>query len=299
MQNLQKIKNSIEQDFNIKLQNFIPVEVGQVSKVFFATLNNKEIVIKYTKGFNSYPKEIFYYKTIQNNPKIKIEIPQLIDYIESPQNIEFPCIVMSKISGNSLAQQFGNRILPQNIAKQMGTLLKQLHLTKTNNFGYIDNSLNDLKGHCNTLKEFYETEYKFNEKINYLFDQKYINENQKLNCENILNEILNTNFQQSILIFNDYQQHHLFTDGTNITGIIDPGNAIASIKEHDIGQTLVFLHKDNHKDFLNSYGITDTTLVYKFAVLIGAFKCANNFKSQKTEQAETRLKIFEDLLNEI
>jgi len=99
-EDLNYIQQCIEKDFGLPLSNFRPTGSGRVSHSFFAEINNKEVVVKYTKSNNSYPKEIFFYNSVRKH--VPINVPNIIDYRENSNALGFPCLIISKIPGNPL-----------------------------------------------------------------------------------------------------------------------------------------------------------------------------------------------------
>jgi len=173
----------------------------------------------------------------------------------------------------------------------MSNILKRIHFIKTRGFGYIDikGRPEDLKGHCKSLKELYEGEMKITQKLDYLLKNGYINQNVHTSLHDNYLEIITSKFGNPILVFNDYQTCNIFSDGFHVTGIIDPGNAMSCLKEHDIGLALVFLEPKYWELFVTGYGYRNEKTVLQFGALLCAFKTTNNFMSGKLDLAQPRL----------
>jgi len=293
---IDQLKLTIEKDFGIKLDFLTQTTSGQVSNVYHSKLNGEDVFIKFTKSFNSYPKEIFYYNSIRHLP---IDVPKIIAYKEKPDLLGFPTMIISKISGKPVGETFRDKSIPEDIILEMGNLLNKIHTIRTKGFGYIDQNVEGLEGPYDNLPDFYNENYKFFEKFSFLHKGGWISEEDLNKLNEIYSNILNTKYEEPMLIYNDFQPAHIFTDGKHITGLIDPGNSFSCVKEHDIGLSLLFLDQKYWNSFLKGYGYSNNKLALEFSAILTAHKAAGSFKSNGSNKGQKRIEILKVLLNEL
>lgn len=181
----------------------------------------------------------------------------------------------------------------------MGIVLNKIHTIKTRGFGYIDQNVEELRGPYTNLVDFYNENYKFLEKFSYLHKGGWISDEDLNKLKNIYSNILNTKYEEPLLIYNDFQPTHIFTDGKHITGLIDPGNSFSCVREHDIGLSLLFLDQKYWYSFLKGYGYSNSKLTLEFSAILTAHKAASSFKSDSANKGKKRIEILKEILNEL
>ncbi|MDO8656268.1 MAG: phosphotransferase, partial [Nanoarchaeota archaeon] len=100
-----------------------------------------------------------------------------------------------------------------------------------------------------------------------------INQEESQRIRKILQEIKELHIPQGFFLHGDVHGVHIFSDGSDITGIIDPGYAMSGDPRLDVAYTHYFLTPQERIHFNEGYGdVANDPAVSKYFLLIAIDK---------------------------
>ena len=113
----------------------------------------------------------------------------------------------------------------------------------------------------------------------------------------IWNRISHLEVDQASLVHSDYHGGHIFTDGQNITGLIDFTDATADDSRYDIANALFFQSPEERVVFRKGYGeLAEDPMVHDYILFVAINKVGWRHKKGMLDGAAKALKKFREEL---
>ncbi len=255
---------TIKQIFNKhnleNIKNFKKIASGVSNPVY--SINNKYILrIKNDNIKHKFQKETYLYNLIKQ--KTKLPVPKTIAINSSKDIIPNEYMITTKLPGKTLKQTVPslNNKLKQNLAKELGTALAQLHSIKFKHSGQFS-----IKNKSQNFKKIKAQSWSRNIQKDYTKALKTLKSNNLLN-KTLINKIknmlktnkhlLNIKFVPS-LIHSDFNSENILIHKNKISAIIDYEWSFSGHSEYDLGTIQRRLFQavnlnDQKQDFFKAY----------------------------------------------
>ncbi len=273
----------VQSDFGLTINRSHKIEGGTVNEAYVVETSKGDAIVRIAKERNSFPFEIWAYTRFK---AIGIPCPEVIAYQERPSGIGFPTMILEKISGNPLKDVELSPEKEDLSYEEMGAILRKIHSITVEGYGYFQFNEGVARGKDSSWGQYLESSGARGN-LHHLLENGFISPSEF--------EILLGNYEalvvlpvsKPVFVYNDFHSVHVFTDGDEITGIIDPGNAIAGDPRYDIAMSLYFQNDRQQESFKNGYGVlANDPEVDKYLLFIAAQKVALRHKAGRDNVAK-------------
>ena len=293
------LEDTINEVLDEKIQKLkIVNNIGKYSIAYFSTLaDNTNIVIKITTKRNSYPTEIWVYNEVA---KHGVPVPDLIFYTEKLKGIDLPCLIISQISGSSLASKNIPEEFERAIYGEIGRVFSKIHKVKLENSFYgFGVFFKNTKDSFYNWHSFILSIHDYIDSIKFLFKNGTINFEQKEIILSLEEMIINHRFSK-VLNHGDLGPDHIFLENNNVVGVIDPGNSFAGPAEYDLAYFAVYVNEYQFKYALDEYDeVLNIEYIYIYMIVISVHKAAEAQKIFNYEKAEYFIVVINNIVRKI
>ena len=161
-------------------------------------------------------------------------------------------LIQNEIEGRELYNFKDDERIPTELLKAAGKTMSQMHKVTLPGFGKITTENGKLRGKYDTWADFISAR---KPDPVHLRNHDLVSETD---LEILAQKIAKTSeapIFQSVLLHNDLHTGHIFTDGTEITGIIDWDRALVGDPHWDLAVTFSYLNETEINDFKEGYGV--------------------------------------------
>lgn len=294
----ESFKNAIKSDFDIEITNVEKVEKGYDSQVYKANIQDKVVFIRINKNPNLFKVESIGYEIFK---KQGIPVPKIIAYKENPPLIGYSTMIMSSAKGTTINEadiSLGQRDV---IYERIGELLKTIHKTKLEGFGFLKVTNQRLVGEFLTWQDYRKSREQRNHRdFNFLVDKNFVTNEESLKIKKIYDEIALLNFGKASLLHRDVHTNHIFIKGDSVTGIIDLGGLMAGDPRYDIANSLVFQNHREQEHFIKGYGkLAEDPMVNKYLITIVIAKIFFRSKDKIKGNVKLLFPVLKDALRKL
>ncbi len=248
--------------------------LGEANEVYDVTTTSGEAVIVRVshEEYEAFGKEKW---AIEQCQKVGVPVPKvlLVEDVRTDGKFRSICI-LEKLKGEPLMERVrDDSIDKQNrdtILKETGKLLSKIHSVKTKKFGWLDENG---CGHQDSWTEFILKRTKDTKRYKEVAAKINLDPSLIDRAAEILTQHQDVYSQvEPRLLHGDLGFEHIFVDGSNITGIIDWGNAASGDPIHDFAWWN-FFHKDDETGLLLMEGYENKDLFKsEFALKLNLYK---------------------------
>jgi aminoglycoside phosphotransferase (APT) family kinase protein len=264
------LKECLEKIFKKTLAMPVPVaDMGKFSQAYNSKLEDEDIVINTTRGRNSYPAEIWVYEKLSY---LGVPVPSVMFYCESLPLLSIPCLVISRIAGETLASIKLRKQYEKDVYGMAGKILGKIHsirLTGTP-YGYgafatdFSERFDCWEDFLFRLRDIPRTIQRLADDVIDIRYTDYLNR--------VAEDVVAHRFE-SVLIHGDLGPDHLFILKGKIVGVIDPGNSFAGPPEYDLAYFGVYVNPIHLRYALDQYvGHYEMDKVNHYMCIISAHK---------------------------
>lgn len=281
----------IKKDFNLDISDLIEVQGGWSSKVFKGKLESEYVFIRLNTDSKIYPAEILAYKELQ---KKGIPTPRIISHQENPETIKYPIIIMTQAPGILLGKGINASIFEYEQYKQVGKILRTMHEIVLPGYGKLFSKNNILEGEFSNWQQYIDSQCEHDSSnLEYLFDHSLINDYQKGRLQEVREELKDVYTNPGVFVHRDMHSAHIFTEGENISCVIDLGSCMSGDPRYDIATSLSFQTDEQEKAFIEGYGpLALDPVVQKYLLIIAANKMAFRHKRNLPDALEQITRVF-------
>lgn len=273
--NLAPIEFAIKQNFEISIDNLAPIpaqDLGDNCEVLSGFYNGQKVFVKLLENPRDFQVEAAAFKLLGEHG---IASPKVLGLIEQVGGIGKAMIVETAAEGRPLSQLNQEEQSPE-LFEKAGKYLKSIHDIKLEGFGPLDVSGDVVKGTMSTWKEnveFHQHDFDF------LIKQGLITEDELKILQNTYQKLLHASLPTASFIHGDFGKSHIFTDGKEITGVIDFGNAYAGDPRKDLATANFFMSPTETESFNKGYGaMTSDPLMPYYRLMLAATKLEYRIK---------------------
>jgi aminoglycoside phosphotransferase (APT) family kinase protein len=243
--------------------------------------DGKEIVIKLTRGRNSYPVERWVY---HEYARVGVPAPQALYYSARLQGIGYPCLVMTMIDG---VPPFTVEAQRAGLYDDVGELLGKMHAVPVPapRFGlgaFLPSA--EAKRYAD-WPEFVTAHHAHPASGEYL-RQNGLWSDEAGDLAQLCVMIAAHQFR-CVLNHGDFGPDHLIVRAGRITGVIDPGEAFVGPPEYDLAHMALYISERQLRQALSHYhGYLDLEMVYAYAAVIALHKAARAHRAGNATRAD-------------
>lgn len=213
--------------------------------------NGRRLIIKLTRGHNSYPVEAWVYRELRN---AGLPVPEVLAYRARLPQLDTPCLILSMLDGTPLFTQSFTTELEQRIYRETGTLLARIHATTLPHlrFGlgaFLSKSTEALNA---SWYRFLSTYHAHRRAGQLLLDKGLLPGWTNADIDAIDARIALDTFPV-VLNHGDFGPDHIFVHHQEVVGIIDPGQAFAGPAEYDLAYLACYLSDQQLRYVLGGY----------------------------------------------
>lgn len=287
--NKSDLKSRIRSELGLDVENITPLdaeELGDNSEVYRATQGGEKVIIKLLANDYDLQLEQAIFSLYNS---YDIPSPNVRGLLLSSEN-QKALIIETEIEGTPISN------LENNVAiyEKVGQVLKNIHNIKIEGFGGLDITDDGLIGSAKNWKENVE-EYKID--FAALQKQGVIDESTRIRLDQAYKIILNADLPRASIIHNDFQPQHVFSDGENITGIIDVSSSYAGDPRMDIAYMQYHLEGDELEAFNRGYGeLATDPLMPAYRVMVAISKIDYRVERGYTYRLPAGLKMLSKML---
>lgn len=294
----ESFENAIKSDFGLEITNTQKVEKGYSSQVYKANLRDKVIFIRINEKPGLFKVESIGYKIFE---KQGIPVPKIIAYKENPPLIGYPTMIVSSARGITINEADISLEQKDVIYERVGELLKKIHETKLEGFGFLKATDRGLVGEFLTWQEYRKSREQRNHRnFNFLVDKNFVTGEESLKIKNIYNEIALLDFGKASLLHRDMHTNHIFVKGNSVTGIIDLGCLLAGDPRYDIAVSLIFQNYREQEHFKKGYGkLAEDPMVNKYLIIIVIAKIFSWSKDEIKGDVEVLFPVLKSALEKL
>lgn len=255
---------------------------GHRSIAFRAHLvNGVEVIIKLTRGRNSYPAEQWVH---HEYARAQVPVPQVVFYSECLPGIGCPCLVMTMIDGVPLFDEVAADI---GLYGEVGELLGKMHAVAlpAERFG--------LGAFLSTATEWHHSWSTFVTVLHaHPASGEYLRRHKMWpDCTEDLS-LLSTKISghrfRCILNHGDFGPDHILVRYGQIAGVIDPGECFAGPPEYDLAYIAIYISDLQLQQILNRYpGQLNLDMIHVYASVIALHKAARAHQVNNTIRANS------------
>ena len=152
-------------------------------------------------------------------------------------------VIQKAITGQELLAYQEDKVLLGNLLERSGPILHKIHGIELPKFGQLKVTNGMLEGNFETWREYLET---VRPNTDYLVEHEFITINEERHFNQIFDQLLEREIEQGSLLHNDFHPVHIFSDGEEITGVIDWDRALIGDPCYDLAVTRVCLNMEMH-----------------------------------------------------
>jgi aminoglycoside phosphotransferase (APT) family kinase protein len=270
------VQSTLADDFGMRVDGLArldPEEIGDSSQVFSAQLEGQRIIIKTIENdHGTYPVEIVSLELLR---KHGIPVATPLGHREKVKYLDQPMVIQTALTGFPLDHlEKPEKLLA--LTEEAGKILRKIHKIKLEGFGKLEIRNGQLHGQSsswkNSLLEYNPNGVGFNDTA-YLVDNGFISPDEAKKIERVFAQILEVDLPQAAFVHNDFHKYHLFTDGEQITGVIDMGAVSAGDPRFDLAKSHFYLSKEERAAFDQGYGeLASDPLVARYSLLVAGRK---------------------------
>lgn len=240
-----------------------------------------EVVIKLTRGRNSYPAEQWVH---HEYARAQVPVPQIVYYSASLPGIGCPCLVMTLIDGVPLFDAVATNI---GLYGEVGELLGKMHTVAlpAARFG--------LGGFLPTATEWHHSWSAFVTALHaHPASGEYLRRHGLWpNCTGdlaLLSAKISEHHFRCILNHGDFGPDHILVRAGQIAGVIDPGECFAGPPEYDLAHIALYISECQLQQVLNHYpGQLNLEMIHVYASVIALHKAARAHRVSNTTRANS------------
>ncbi|MDP2788546.1 MAG: aminoglycoside phosphotransferase family protein [bacterium] len=255
----QVVLSFLEQYFNVPISDLVFIEGGEGSQAFSFSTNNKTYVIRVNTRDDSFKHDNYAYEHFHSN---KLPIPKIIEIGKLDDKYYFA--ISEKVGGKKIdafSEEEQAVIKPKLL--EILDIVHSTDISSTSGYGGWDNTGN---GHYESWSTFLKSLKKWVEPKDTpsLFETTIL---EKEVWEKVYNEILKLVQycpEERHLVHGDYGFDNVFSDGKNITGVIDWGEAKYGDFIYDCAWLSYWSKKHYYRDLLKKYFTEKSLMIFHF-----------------------------------
>ena len=240
-----------------------------------------EVVIKLTKGRNSYPAEQWVY---HEYARAQVPVPQIVYYSASLPGIGCPCLVMTMIDGVPLFDAVGPNI---GLYGEVGELLGKMHTVDlpVARFG--------LGGFLPSATEWHHSWSAFMTALHaHPASGEYLRRHglwpDSTGDLDLLSAKISAHHFRCLLNHGDFGPDHILVRAEKIAGIIDPGECFAGPPEYDLAHIALYISECQMQLVLDRYpSQLDLEMIHVYATIIALHKAERPHRASNTTRANS------------
>jgi aminoglycoside phosphotransferase (APT) family kinase protein len=211
---------------------------GHECRVFFVEDDGCETVIKIPNdGKAGQPLREFSASKAWQSVNVPVPNPILLD--TSGSTAPFSYIIETKVDGAELKVEGLSSAEVRGILRKVGMLLRNMHSIKTKGFGFLSGDL------IGSDASWGFVERRFAEELRFLFSQRVLPKNMNKNkVQRFLEARTPPQCLEPRLLHNDLHASNVMVLGSELSGIIDLGDAMSGDPEYDLARAYEGFHKD-------------------------------------------------------
>ncbi len=179
-----------------------------------------------------------------------IPVPEMTN-VGYDEQLQVGYLIQREASGSDLASYRGDPILLSTLLPRAASLLREIHTVQFEGYGNFQHVDGHISGQKETWDDFLQ---KRKPNLEYLMSQDLIREDTQRMFEESYARLRALTHVPHSLLHNDYHPEHVFSDGENITGVIDWESAFIGDPYYDLAVSVYFLDDERREAFLGGYG---------------------------------------------
>jgi aminoglycoside phosphotransferase (APT) family kinase protein len=228
-----------------------------------------EVVIKLTRGRNSYPVEQWVYEKYD---RAGVPTPQVLYYCATLPTIGCPCLVMTMING---IPPFKTDEQYAGLFGEAGELLGKMHSVKVleQRFGLGAFLPSAEAEQFDSWLEFVTTQHSYPESGEHL--SRYGLWPFVTGDRCLLGVKIASHRFRRVVNHGDFGPDHLLVRAGKIAGVIDPGDAFIGPPEYDLAHIALYISGHQMAQLLSHYpGEPDLEMIHVYAAIIALHKAS-------------------------
>jgi aminoglycoside phosphotransferase (APT) family kinase protein len=294
---LATVEAVIKDDFRLhisSLSEINPTYLGKTSEVYSGLYDDQKVIIKIGRHARRYRVEV---AGLELFHKYGVPSPQTLAFRKKAKYIDKAVLIQTAAYGAALKQLSMKQITPK-LWQAAGGTLRRIHDIKLEGFGTLDLNSGKLEGQSATLNQRYLNQKPY--VLHYFAKRRFASSSDIEKIEAAFCNILEADVGQASFLHNDFNLNHIFTDGEQITGIIDLSAAYAGDPRSDIAVSHYFLPPNARADFDRGYGdLALDRLVSQYDLAVAARKLVLRDKRDLTDRIPGAIEILKKTLNQV
>ncbi|HYF05171.1 MAG TPA: aminoglycoside phosphotransferase family protein [Patescibacteria group bacterium] len=286
------LASRINNELGLELSDINPLnsdELGDNSEVYTAHTADTEVVIKLLPEVLGFEMEQAAFKLFTEHG---IPAPKVLGVL-LPDQSHKAVIVETLIPGKPISRNKENTQL----YAEAGVVLKKIHGIKVEGYGTFEITEQGVRGTFSSWKANAEA-FKLNFEL--LERKGLIDFSARTKLEHAHKITSNAPLPHASFIHSDYSPQHVFSDGKQITGIIDVATCYGGDPRQDIVNMQYFLNPKQREVFDAAYGpLASDQLIPYYAALAAANKVAYRSDRGFTDRLAEGLSQLKNSLTEI
>lgn len=293
---LAPIEFVIRENFDISISNLAPIptqDLGDNCEVLSGFIDGQKVFVKLLEDPRDFQVESAAFKLLGDHG---IASPKVLGLLEKANGIGKAIIIETAAEGRPLSQLSAEEQSPK-LFKKAGAYLKSIHDIKLDGFGPLDVSAEVVRGTMPTWKnnvEFYRHDF------NFLRERQLITDEELKTLEDTYQKLIGVDLPVASFIHGDFGKSHIFTDGNEITGVIDFGNAYAGDPRKDIATANFFMTPTETENFNQGYGeMASDPLMPYYRLMLAATKLEYRIKKGYLDRVPRAMDKLKQYMKEV
>ena len=276
------LESQLSADFGRPITGLQRAEGGIISETYSAEFEGEKVFIKLNDNDEVFPKEAAVLRLLKERG---IPVPSVLDFKKVSNGKS--AIVETAVRGISADKiDFPERA---EIFKKAGNVVKAMHAVRLEGFGPLELKDGALHGKYQTWKEYLQ-EYN-GSTLEYLTEHDLIGKEELSKLKDVGLELLQVELARGSFLHRDLQGGHFFSDGGEITGIIDFGGAASGDPRFDLALARFFMSDDEWAALKDGYGpVADDPSIKEYLIAAAARKLMIRHHKQRGEDSSARAK---------
>ncbi|MBI3952812.1 MAG: aminoglycoside phosphotransferase family protein [Candidatus Doudnabacteria bacterium] len=287
------IQQVLAGEFDMSVANIGKGTQGDHSEVFFGEFDGRKVFIKTNSDTRVFPVEAAGYGLFRQHG---IPCPEILAQKERTGYLNRSVLVETAVPGKRLKDLTETQDVSP-LFEAAGRTMAKIHQIKVEGFGTLRYRGSSLRGDCETWKE---NVLGYDRDLGYLKANGFVDERQLKILTDSIQEIAEVDLPIAIFLHNDFHHGHIFSDGKEITGIIDLGACFSGDPRRDLAVARFYQTAEEAQAFNRGYGpLAYDPVVSKYLLLVAAekvrYRHKGGFAHRMSQALETLSRSFAEV----
>jgi len=263
-----------------------PADDGSFNAVFRVVVADRGLYVRINHDRDAYPRELCAYRLAAASG---MPVPKIVGYLPDVPTIDAAMLVLGEIEGESLDTASLSDNARRRVYEHAGAMLHRLHEAPVDGYGMLTVRDGMLRGESASWRDYWLVDNPYDRNLEDIARDGLVSGAVYARVEAAIEAMCAAEIGPARLLHNDFTGVHIFTDGRNVTGVIDFGNALAGDPRYDIAMARYFRDALEADALTRGYGpLALDPMVRTYEIYVSAIKVLWIYRIGNLDDARRR-----------